>query len=150
MSDATSEMMRQSLTNRREYIFNINPISIDKALGRRERTGFYEPHVHNKIVMGIEFRNQHAAQGKDTPYTMPLLAHIQFYVNDHAGLPKRKKTDYWHYTLPDLTRLTEFLFNVAHDSEIIADKRIIASIISTKIIDRYHPRTHLILQELPR
>jgi len=126
------------------YVIPGNPIALSRP--RLSHCGIYDSQRNEKLIAGLNLRQQHGALPLYT--STPLHLEATFYMN----MPKSSRRKWpqlrgtYHFYKADLDNLLKFLLDICNNV-ILKDDSIVSSISACKIYDD-NPRTEFTFRVL--
>lgn len=122
------------------YCIKVPPIAWQRP--RLNGGRFFDAQQRDKLAFGLYLAQQH----NDEPlFDKPMKISVVFYMPIPKTVNERKLTHY-HAKAPDIDNLQKFLYD-ALKGVVIADDRLICSLVADKIYDK-EPRTELVITEV--
>lgn len=123
------------------YVIPGNPVAL--ARPRLTKKKIYDSQRNEKLVAGINLKNQH---GDQPLFEGPIHLDVNFYLKMPARQNPDKMEGRWHIFKPDLSNLLKFIEDIG-SGVIYKDDCIICSVTATKYYGK-EPRTEFEIKTL--
>lgn len=128
----------------RVYVIAGNPVALQRP--RLGNGHVYNPQAKEKLIYGIDLRNQHES---DELYTEPIHMDITFFMPIPESWGKKRKENVlgtYHYLRPDIDNMVKFILDAAL-GVLYKDDAIVASISAHKVYSNT-PATKIVIRSL--